>query len=359
MSKAFDSIKRKYLIDLLQNTINTDELFIVKKMLEVSLSVRCGDFLSDPFQTDTGTPQGDCASANSFTFYLAKALENQLPTLHVHQNHLNAIPDHLTELSYSIQTQIEHINIEMEYADDLSKITSDYANMQKYENEKPVTLCSTGLNVNNEKTERYTINKASGNWRKCKLLGTMLDTNEDIKRRKILAINAANNLGRFFDNSNLTIKTKLRLVQTYIEPIFLYNAETWTLTKTNEQSIDAFHRKIIRKYVFNVKWPRTLSNEALYDRSKVEPWRKKITRKRLNWFGKLAAMPDNTPANVALEYGLEKFQRPRGKPKTTWISKTKKDLESMNFDWDEAKTVARENLNEWFKIVQQYVKNLI
>ena len=29
---------------------------------------------SDFFQTDTGVPQGDCASVNEFTFYLAKAL---------------------------------------------------------------------------------------------------------------------------------------------------------------------------------------------------------------------------------------------------------------------------------------------
>ena len=43
-------------------------------MINVYISVKCGKYNSDFFQTDTGVPQGDCASANEFTFYLAKAL---------------------------------------------------------------------------------------------------------------------------------------------------------------------------------------------------------------------------------------------------------------------------------------------
>ena len=77
MSKAFDSIKRKELIEHLQDYIAADELHIMKKMLEVSLVVRCGDSISEPFHTDTSAPQGYCASANSFTYFLAKSLMMQ------------------------------------------------------------------------------------------------------------------------------------------------------------------------------------------------------------------------------------------------------------------------------------------
>ena len=67
MSKAFDGFKKKDLIEHLQHTIAAGELHIMKKVLEMSLVVRCGDSVSEPFHTDTGVPQGDCASANSFT----------------------------------------------------------------------------------------------------------------------------------------------------------------------------------------------------------------------------------------------------------------------------------------------------
>ena len=36
----------------------------------------------------------------------------------------------------------------------------------------------------------------------------MLDTNEDIKRRKVIAINAANRIKAIFDNKKLTPETK-------------------------------------------------------------------------------------------------------------------------------------------------------
>ena len=85
MSKAFDSIKRKDLIEHLQHTIAADELCIMKKMLEVSLVVQCGYSISEPFHNDTGAPQGDCA--NSFTYYLAKSLEVRTPGAITHDHH--------------------------------------------------------------------------------------------------------------------------------------------------------------------------------------------------------------------------------------------------------------------------------
>ena len=60
----------------------------------------------------------------------------------------------------------------------------------------------------------------------CKLLGSLLDgTQNDIKRRKVLAINAANKLKHLFLNKNVTIDVKTELFKTYITPIFLYNSE--------------------------------------------------------------------------------------------------------------------------------------
>ena len=74
MSKAFDTINRKTLLEDLSAIIDEDELHMVQIMLNVNLKVRCGEEYSSLFQTDTGGPQGDSSSANEFTFYLAKAL---------------------------------------------------------------------------------------------------------------------------------------------------------------------------------------------------------------------------------------------------------------------------------------------
>ena len=78
MSKAFDNVNRRILMDDLQQTINADELHLVNTLLKVNLEVRCGNNMSQSFDTDTGTPQGDCASANEFTYFLVKSLQQNV-----------------------------------------------------------------------------------------------------------------------------------------------------------------------------------------------------------------------------------------------------------------------------------------
>ena len=358
MSKAFDSINRKLLIEHLQKTIDPDELHIVKKMLEVTLSVRCGRSFGKIFTTDTGAPQGDCASANSFTYYLAKSMPTKTldMQLHDHQYHHplvnHSIPEELHDHDYCIVTQTEHLDLDMEYADDMTKLTSDYGGAQKYEHEAEVNLGKNGLKINNSKTERFTISRNQHEWKKCKLLGTILDTTEDIKRRKTLAISTANNLQNLFNNGDLTINVKVKLIDTYIEPIFLYNSETWTLTKTMEESVDAFQRTMIRRYVLNLKWPKTISNIRLYEKVTVTKWSVKVRSRRLKWFSKVANLPDEVPARRALEYALQNFKRPRGKPRTTWVSQIKKDLENMNVSWTEAENICKNDKNVWLDMIK-------
>ena len=242
----------------------------------------------------------------------------------------------------------------MEYADDLIKLTSDHNNIRRYEHNAEENVGKKGLKVNKNKTENYIISRQNHQWKKCKLNGTLLDTEKDVKRRKILAINAANNLRRFFENDKLTINLKLKLIDTYIEPIFLYNSETWTLTKSMEKSINAFQRRIARRYCFNIKWPKTLSNRDLYERTKIIEWKKKVTVRRLKWLEKMAREPEEIPIKVALRYGLSNDARPRGKPKTTWISKVKENLNEMNLSWLEAENLAIENYNDWVRTIKRY-----
>ena len=140
MSKAFDTVNRKLLIEDLSKIINRDELHIISIMLQVELSVKCGSSTSAFFKTDTGVPQGGGLSANQFTLYLANTLKN------IQRN----------ENDYAIQqpltlTQImsEHcytkpindeINIDQEYADDMSSITT---NPTIIEYKKKIRTCKT------------------------------------------------------------------------------------------------------------------------------------------------------------------------------------------------------------------------
>ena len=212
----------------------------------------------------------------------------------------------------------------------------------------PETLSKRGLLINTSKTEEYKISRINcdNNWKKCKLLGSILDTKNDINRRKGLAIAAAQNLNQIFNNKDVSIVTKTEVFKTYVEPIFLYNSELWTLKKTTINEIDCFHRKLMRTLVLNIRWPKTISNEKLYEKTNIKKWSEIINTRRLNWFRKIAKMSDDTPVKQALNYALEGYQKPRGKPKTTWISMVKKQLEQYNLNFNEALELAKHD-DQW------------
>ena len=201
MSKAFDSINRALLINDLQSVIDPDELHLIKILLNVQLAVKCGKAQSKYFETDIGAPQGDCASANEFTFYLAKSLTERNNTIqhiehsyfsnHIKKQNIIISQEH-TEHSYTIPTLVNHIDIDHEYADDISKITSNYSSIQYLKYHLPQQLQKRDLTINKTKTEEYIITqkkKCDNGWRSCKLLGSLLNTENDIKRGKGFAIN--------------------------------------------------------------------------------------------------------------------------------------------------------------------------
>ena len=182
----------------------------------------------------------------------------------------------------------------------------------------------------------------------------MLDTNNDISRRKSLAILAFNKLKIVF-NSKLSIKNKIRIFNAYIESIFLYNAELWTLTKKLAEVINIFQRSLLRK-ILNITWPKKIANKDLYTKTNTVEWSQKIQKRRLLWIGHLFRLPEDTPAKQALEEGIRKVKRPRGKPKTTWLGSVEKELRELNLNFANAKEKAQER-QIWANIVDGAMSN--
>ncbi len=64
-------------------------------------------------------------------------------------------------------------------------ITSDEKEKERQKTELPPQLKKYNLRVNESKTENHEISATSSKeWKKCKLLGSLLNTELDIKRRK-------------------------------------------------------------------------------------------------------------------------------------------------------------------------------
>ena len=101
-------------------------------------------------------------------------------------------------------------------------------------NEIPVKLAQRGQTIKRSNCDNHR--------RDCKLLGSLLDTQNDIKRRKVPPISAVNKLKHLFLNKDVTINVKSKLFKSYITSIFLYNYELWALTNNVRRKLDSFQR---------------------------------------------------------------------------------------------------------------------
>ena len=121
---------------------------------------------------------------------------------------------------------------------------------------------------------------------------------EDIKRRRRLAKICYDKIRPALEDKKLDNEIKVSIFNTMISSVFLYNSEIWTKTKDMEEAIDTYQRINLRK-ILNIRYPRKLTNEMLYNATNQKPWSNIVKRQRLSFFGHMARLPDDAPAKLA------------------------------------------------------------
>jgi hypothetical protein len=182
MSKAFDTIQRGTLFEDLKGILENDELHLIHLLLDdVQISVKLENENGKLFKSLIGSPQGDAASALFFIIYLAVTLKNAKQKCT--ENNL-LLPNHLGDHGYEPTENIV-FTLDQQYADDISWASTSKTVLENIETIIPEVLKERNLFVNESKTEKYTISKNSTNeWKDCKLVGSKLETVNDIEYRK-------------------------------------------------------------------------------------------------------------------------------------------------------------------------------
>jgi hypothetical protein len=129
----------------------------------------------------------------------------------------------------------------------------------------------------------------------------------------------------------LSRKTKVTLYKTLIRPVLTYASETWTLTKQDENRLDAFERKILRRIYGPIKdgevWRRR-NNAELYGLYQDVSVVKFIKINRLRWLGHLFRMDDlELPKRVLFSDPVGR--RSVGRPKLRWLDDVVADCRAL------------------------------
>ena len=97
-------------------------------------------------------------------------------------------------------------------------------------------------------------------------LGSKITANSDcsheIKRHLLLGRKALTNLDSILKSRDITLLTKVPLVQAMVFPVVMYGYESWTLKKAECERIDAFGRWCWRR-LLTVPWTARRSNQSL------------------------------------------------------------------------------------------------
>ena len=70
------------------------------------------------------------------------------------------------------------------------------------------------------------------------------------------------NLDSILKSRDVTLPTKVRLVQAMVFPVFVYGCDSWTIKKAEDQRIDAFELWCWRR-LLRVPWTARRSNQLI------------------------------------------------------------------------------------------------
>ena len=70
------------------------------------------------------------------------------------------------------------------------------------------------------------------------------------------------NLESILKSRDITLPTKIRLVEAMVFPIVIYGCESWTIKKAERQRIDAFKLSCWRR-LLRVSWTARRSNQSI------------------------------------------------------------------------------------------------
>jgi hypothetical protein len=145
---------------------------------------------------------------------------------------------------------------------------------------------------------------------------------------------------------------KMQIYKALIRAVVTYGSETWTLTKSDENLLRIFERKVLRKIYAPIQegdsW-RIRNNEELNRATNGEDIVKFIKAQRIRWLGHVKRMEGGAMPRKMMEGRLFTGRR-KGRPRLRWMDDVVADMTVMKIkQWTE-KTKDRE---QWRLVVEE------
>ena len=126
------------------------------------------------------------------------------------------------------------------------------------------------------------------------------DCSHEIKRHPLLGRKVIINLDSILKNRDITLRTKVCLVNAMVFPVIMYGCESWTIKKGECQKVDAFEPWCCRR-LLRVPWtPRRSKQSILKDTSPGCSLKGLKLKLKLQYFGHLMRRADSFEKTLML-----------------------------------------------------------
>jgi len=230
------------------------------------------------------------------------------------------------------------------YADDTVLISESEGKLQELLDKVVEESAKKGLTINCKKTECLVVSKKTrrpdcrlhiGNntikqVSKFNYLGSIIAENgkceDEIKRRIGMAKDAFQKLRKVLKDRKLSIDTKLRVLDCYVNSILTYSSECWTISAQMERRLEAAEMWFLRR-MFRVSWTDHVANEAVLRKAGREKSLLKCIRKRqMQFLGHI--MRKDGLENLTITGKIE-GKRSRGRQRITYLESLSKWIASQ------------------------------
>ncbi len=132
------------------------------------------------------------------------------------------------------------------------------------------------------------------------------------------------------------MKLKGNVYKIVIRPALLYGAETWATTR----GLEVNEMRMLR-WMCGVTRRDKIRNEHIRGTTRVLQASKKITEKRLKWYGHVRRMKEEHIVRRMLDVDIPGRRRRRGRPNLRWKDACKRDMTQAGLKEDNATNRAK------------------
>lgn len=333
--KAFDSLHRASLWKILRYYGIPQHLINLIKAFYDNFECTVGDSETS-FPVKTGVRQGCVMSSTLFIIAIDWVLRQ-------------TTSDEPRGIRWTTFSTLE----DLDFADDLALLSHTHQHIQEKTSRLKTFSSQIGLRINTKKSEVMILNNDQSpsvaldeqdlpKTDQFTYLGSTVridgGAETDIKQRLSKARAAFNNLQNVWKSGQYTTRIKLKLYSSCVIPILLYGCECWRMTDADQEKLNTFHTKNLRR-ILRIFWPNKISNQDLLRRCQQEDMSTIIRRRRWRWIGHVLRKEQQDLTKTALFWTPE-GKRKRGRPKTTWRRTVQTEMAELNHTWGSLQKIA-------------------